>query len=638
MPPKAPPIRVPAPPGSVSPSAPRPRPGRRRRSRHEPDLALPLAGARSAVGLRALRDEVRGAAAGGRSRQDRPPDRPRPRPDPRAERRVELPHPARPAGPAGRQVPQPAAAHRRAARRLRHAPAQGRRPGRGRERPRRADLRGAEGDADRRHAAGRPARTRNQGEGRGMRSEAPLDRDENPCRPRHFKPTLTPPCAADAPVSRSLDLAHKRLVTIGTAFALAFIVIGLRLADVTLLREPDAQVLRLEQPAVVQPVHYGRADILDRNGNVIATTLASPSLFANPHLIVDKPATARQLAKLLPGTNVAEIEAKLATDKSFVWLARHLTPGQEYAITALGIPGLDFEHEERRVYPAGVLAAHVAGYTDLDNKGLAGIERSFDTTLDSSREPLRLSIDLRLQAILKEEMQKQIDDYNGIGASGVVMDVRTGEILSLVSLPDFDPNQMREMAAKRGPSKDADDPRFNRATLGIYEMGSVFKIFNTALGLDDKKLTLASSFPTDPIHYGRFTIHDFAGEHIPNPANVTTIFMESSNIGSARMVQLSGPELQREFLGRLGLLRPAPIELPEVGGPEVPSPWREINAMTISYGHGLGVSQVQTAIAAAAVVNGGILHPASLIKHADGYVPAGERVLSEETSAEMRKL
>ncbi|HLY56139.1 MAG TPA: penicillin-binding protein 2 [Stellaceae bacterium] len=471
-----------------------------------------------------------------------------------------------------------------------------------------------------------------------MRSEAPLDRDENPCRPRHFKPTLTPPCAADAPVSRSLDLAHKRLVTIGTAFALAFIVIGLRLADVTLLREPDAQVLRLEQPAVVQPVHYGRADILDRNGNVIATTLASPSLFANPHLIVDKPATARQLAKLLPGTNVAEIEAKLATDKSFVWLARHLTPGQEYAITALGIPGLDFEHEERRVYPAGVLAAHVAGYTDLDNKGLAGIERSFDTTLDSSREPLRLSIDLRLQAILKEEMQKQIDDYNGIGASGVVMDVRTGEILSLVSLPDFDPNQMREMAAKRGPSKDADDPRFNRATLGIYEMGSVFKIFNTALGLDDKKLTLASSFPTDPIHYGRFTIHDFAGEHIPNPANVTTIFMESSNIGSARMVQLSGPELQREFLGRLGLLRPAPIELPEVGGPEVPSPWREINAMTISYGHGLGVSQVQTAIAAAAVVNGGILHPASLIKHADGYVPAGERVLSEETSAEMRKL
>jgi cell division protein FtsI (penicillin-binding protein 3) len=471
-----------------------------------------------------------------------------------------------------------------------------------------------------------------------MKSQAPLDRDQNPCRPRHFKPSLAAPCAADAPVSRSLDLSHKRLVTIGMAFMMAFFVISLRLGDVTLLHEPDAQVLRLEQQPVVQSVQFGRADILDRNGDIIATTLESPSLFANPHLITDKPGTAKTLAKLLPGSNAAELLARLSEDKGFVWLARHLTPGQEYAVTALGIPGLDFEHEERRVYPAGPLAAHVAGYTDLDNKGLAGIERSFDTTLASSHEPLKLSIDLRLQAILKEEMQKQIDDFTGIGGSAIVMDVKTGEILGLVSLPDFDPNAMREMAAKSGPSNDGKDPRFNRATLGIYEMGSVFKIFNTALGLDDKKLTLASAFDTSPIHYGKFTIHDFAGEHIPNPASVTTIFMESSNIGSARMVQESGPELQREFLGRLGLLRPAPLELPEVGFPEVPNPWREINAMTIAFGHGLGVSQVQTAIAAAAVVNGGILHPATLIKHADGYVPAGTRVISEETSSEMRKL
>jgi cell division protein FtsI (penicillin-binding protein 3) len=216
------------------------------------------------------------------------------------------------------------------------------------------------------------------------------------------------------------------------------------------------------------------------------------------------------------------------------------------------------------------------------------------------------------------------------------MDVKTGAILSMVSLPDFDPNAMRELAAKQGPSKDGNDPRFNRTTLGVYEMGSVFKIFNTALGLDDHKLTLASTFDTTPIHYGRFIIHDF--EQIPGPATVTTIFMLSSNIGSARMVLESGPEAQREFLGKLGLLRPAPIELPEVGTPEVPNPWREINAMTIAYGHGLGVSQIQTAIAAAAIVDGGILHPASLIKHADGYTPAGIRVVSEETSAEMRKL
>jgi cell division protein FtsI (penicillin-binding protein 3) len=167
-------------------------------------------------------------------------------------------------------------------------------------------------------------------------------------------------------------------------------------------------------------------------------------------------------------------------------------------------------------------------------------------------------------------------------------------------------------------------------------MGSVFKIFNTALGLDDKKLTLASMFDTQPIHYGRFIIHDF--EQLAGPASVMQIFMVSSNIGSARMVLESGPEAQREFLGKLGLLRPAEIELPEIGTPEVPDPWREINAMTIAYGHGLSVSQIQTAIAASAIVNGGILHPASLIKHGDGYTPAGTRVISEETSAEMRKL
>ena len=469
-----------------------------------------------------------------------------------------------------------------------------------------------------------------------MRSAAPLDRDDHPCRPRHFKPTLKAPCATDAPATRSLDLSHKRLVSVGMVFVLAFLVISLRLADVTLLHEPDANVLRLEQQPVVQPVSYGRADIIDRNGDVIATTLQSPSLFANPRLIADKAGTARQLVRFLPGIPVGELQARLAADKGFVWLARHLTPGQEYAITALGIPGLDFEHEERRVYPAGPLAAHVAGYTDLDNKGLAGVERAFDGALATSHEPVRLSIDLRLQAILKEEMQKQIDDYNGVGASGIVMDVKTGEILGLVSLPDFDPNAMREMAIKLGPSKDGNDPRFNRATLGIYEMGSVFKIFNTALGLDDKKLTLASAFDTTPIHYGRFVIHDF--EHIPGPASVTTIFMESSNIGSARMVQESGPELQREFLGKLGLLRPAAIELPEIGRPEVPNPWREINAMTIAFGHGLGVSPLQTAIAAGPIVNGGVLRPATLIKHAEGYVPAGVRVVSEDTSEEMRKL
>jgi cell division protein FtsI (penicillin-binding protein 3) len=470
-----------------------------------------------------------------------------------------------------------------------------------------------------------------------MRVERPLKDDDNPCRPRHFRPSLNAGAADEAPACHALAVAQKRLVWTGMVFAIAFFVIAGRLAWVTEFKEADAQITRFNQTPTVQPVDYGRADIVDRNGAVLATTLESYSLSANPHLIADKEATAAALAKLVPNSDEAEIEAKLGDDAKFVWLARHLTPDQEFSISALGIRGVELEPEDKRIYPAGRLAAHVVGYTDLDGKGLAGVERSFDSTLAGGHDKLTLSVDLRLQAVLKEEMQKAIDDFGALGASGIVMDVRTGEILSLVSLPDFDPNDMHALIRDKGvQNKDSNDPRFNRATLGVYEMGSVFKIFNTALALDSNRMTLDTVFDTTPIHYGRFVIHDF--ETLHHPASVTEIFMVSSNIGSARMVLASGPEAQQEFLGKLGLLTPARIEIPEVGEPQVPNPWRELNAMTIAFGHGLSVTQIQTAIAASAIVNGGILRPASLIRHADGYVPAGTRVISEKTSEEMRKL
>jgi cell division protein FtsI (penicillin-binding protein 3) len=459
-----------------------------------------------------------------------------------------------------------------------------------------------------------------------MKAGGPLDGDENPCRPRHFLPTAAA-SGALVPQSKSLQLSRNRLVVTGAVFVLAFSVIGLRLAQVTLLKKADAELTHLVAPPSVKPIDYGRADIVDRNGVVLATTLDSPSLFANPHEITDPADAAKKIAKALPGTNQAELETKLASDKSFVWLYRHLTPTQQFAVNSLGIPGVDFEREERRIYPNGALAAHVVGYSGLDNKGLAGIERSFDAALDNQRDPLQLSIDIRLQAILREEMQKTVNDFSAIGATGIVMDVRSGEVLSMVSLPDFNPNNLNTAVPAT---------IFNRATLGVYEMGSVFKIFNTALALDSHKSTLNSIYDTHPITIGRYTIHDY--HPFNRPASVTEIFMESSNIGSARMVMDNGPEVQRAFLDKLGLLRPPAIEIPEIGVPEVPHPWREINAMTIAFGHGLSVSPIQTAIAAASIVNGGVLRPATLIKHADGYVPAGSRVVSEETSREMRKL
>jgi len=454
----------------------------------------------------------------------------------------------------------------------------------------------------------------------------PLDGDENPCRPRHFLPVVTQSTAL-VPQTRSLHLSRNRLMVTGAVFVCAFLVIGARLAQVTLLKKPDAELTLLVQPPSVKPIDYGRGDIIDRNGVVLATTLDSPSLFANPHQITDPADAAHQIAKALPGTSEAELRTKLASDKSFVWLYRHLTPTQQFAVNSLGIPGVDFEREERRIYPNGPLAAHVVGYSGLDNKGLAGMERSFDAALESSREPLQLSIDIRLQAILREEMLKTIADFSAIGATGIVMDVRSGEVLSMVSLPDFNPNNLNTAVP---------ETIFNRATLGVYEMGSVFKIFNTALALDTHKSTLNSMYDTHPITIGRFTIHDY--EPLNRMASVTEIFMKSSNIGSARMVMENEPEVQKAFLDKLGLLRPPAIEIPEIGVPEVPHPWREINEMTIAYGHGLSVSPIQTAIAAAAIVNGGVLRPATLIKHADGYVPAGTRVVSEQTSEEMRKL
>ncbi|HVJ54504.1 MAG TPA: penicillin-binding protein 2 [Aliidongia sp.] len=464
---------------------------------------------------------------------------------------------------------------------------------------------------------------------------APLEDDDNPCRPRHFRPNLTPAGDAAAPAGRSLALGRKRLLVTGGVFLFAFTLICGRLTQVSLLRAPDADLVHLTQPQAQKPVDYPRADIIDRNGVVLATTLESQSLFANPHLVPNAVEAAHGLAKVLPGTKESELLSRLTEDKSFVWLYRHLTPGQQAAVLGLGIPGVDFQREDRRLYPAGPLAAHVVGFTNTDEKGQAGFEHSFESALTSSNKPVQLSIDVRLQAIVKEEMQKTIDDFSAVGAAGLVMDVKTGELLSMVSLPDFDPNDPKS-AMVQPAEKGEPAPVYNRSTNALYEMGSVFKIFNTALALDSHKSTLTSIYNTDPIHIGRFIIHDY--HPFNRPASVTEIFMESSNIGSARMVMESGPEAQRAFLDKLGLLHPPQIEISDVGVPRVPNPWREINAMTIAYGHGLSVSQLQTAIAANAIVDGGILRPATLLKQPEGYVPPGVRVVTQHTSEEMRKL
>jgi cell division protein FtsI (penicillin-binding protein 3) len=451
------------------------------------------------------------------------------------------------------------------------------------------------------------------------------ERADNPCRPRHFKPAPCGPTPLEGPAKQSLETSHTRLIITAALFCLAFLVIGARLVEVAGFKGGEARLARFH--AVEKP-EAARADIVDRNGVLLATTLETPSLYANPKLIRDPEGVAQKLASLLPETNESEIAAKLASDKSFVWIKRQLTPSQEFEVNRLGLPGLQFQTEGRRVYPKGNLAAHVVGYDDLDGKGLAGMERGFDEILRDRHEPVELSLDVRVQYILRDEIAHQVAEFSAIGGMGIVMDVNTGEVVAMASLPDFDPN---------APGGLTDDAIFNRATLGIYEMGSTFKIFNTAMALDAGSATLASSYDaTNPIKIGRFTIHDDHPQR--RLLSVPEIFQYSSNIGSAKMALAAGIDRQKEFLERLGLLKAPGFELREIGAPQVPSPWHPVNAMTVAFGQGISVSPLQMVTAVSAVVNGGVLHRASLIKHPAGYALSGEQVLSARTSDEMRRL
>jgi cell division protein FtsI (penicillin-binding protein 3) len=455
--------------------------------------------------------------------------------------------------------------------------------------------------------------------------------DENPCRPRHFKPPPCAPVATDERAAALLETCRSRLVMTAALFALVFVVVALRLTEIVAFAGTGVEPHTARSRPVATPAPV-RADILDRNGALLATTLDSPSLYADPRQILDPAEAARALSTVLPQLNTAEVQAKLSSGKSFVWLKRHLTPKQVYDVNKLGIPGLQFEHEERRVYPFSDLAAHVVGYCGIDNNGLAGIERALDGTTKSSRQPIELSLDARVQFILHEELAKVVTDFSAKGAAGIIMDVRNGEIVAMVSLPDFDPNHPAAMTPA-----DAKERIFNKITLGDYEMGSAFKIFNTAMALDAGTATMTKSYDAiHDLHIGRFTISDYHGKH--RMLSVPEVFMYSSNLGSARIAMEAGATRQRAFLERLGLLRSVPIEFDEISKPHYPAQWREVNVITIAYGHGIAVSPLHVATAVSAIVNGGVLHRPTMLKVPAGANPPGDRVISEKTSEQMRKL
>jgi cell division protein FtsI (penicillin-binding protein 3) len=448
-----------------------------------------------------------------------------------------------------------------------------------------------------------------------------------PEAPRDSFPLKRPAVKLEGAAKQVIEVGRNRLIITGALFALCFVVLGLRLFDLAVFHNDETASRGTRAGATLA----ARADIVDRNGVLLATNLETASLYADPSKVLDANEAATAIARVLPELSRADLFTKLSSGKSFVWIKRNLSPRQQWEVNALGVPGLAFQREERRVYPHGALAAHVLGFVDVDNKGLAGVEAYFDETLrDPARQskPLQLSIDVRVQHALTDEVAKAVREFNAIGGAGLVMDVRTGEVLGMTSLPDFDPNDVRDASQ---------DAKFNRVCLGVYEMGSTFKTFNTAMALDSGVASMSSSYDaTHPIKIARFTISD---THAQNRVlTVPEIFMYSSNIGSVRMALDAGTQTQQAFMAKLGLLRRASIELPELGMPLVPNPWREINTMTIAFGHGLSVTPLHLATGVSAMVNGGVLMPATLVKADAAKSAAGTRVISARTSEEIRRL
>lgn len=455
----------------------------------------------------------------------------------------------------------------------------------------------------------------------------------------HRQPNLPGVFAAPAPPSvaqsrrlstphdLALDVARGRLATAIALFALAFIVLSGRTGFLTLVREAgDGPAQHMQATDRTS----GRADIIDRNGTVLATSLPTISLCADARKILDADEAERQLLKTLPDLDAKKLDADLRNGKHCAMIKRHLTPKQYYEVNSLGIAGLEFQPDERRIYPASNITAHVVGYTDIDNNGLAGVEKSMDSQLEEGTKPLALSIDLRLQSIMHSELSTAIDNFHALGGAGMIMDTHTGEILAMVSLPDFDPQK---------PGIASDDARFNRDTLGVYEMGSTFKIFNTAMALDSGLIHVGDSFDTThAIQVG----HQFIKDYHPEGRwlNVAEIFTHSSNIGAAHMAQRMGPARQRAFLGRLGLTEKAQIELPEVGAPLVPNArdWGEPTTMTVAFGHGIAVNAVQVLNAVGTIVNDGQPVRATLLKKDTTPDPIANPVINPHTSGLMRGL
>lgn len=435
--------------------------------------------------------------------------------------------------------------------------------------------------------------------------------------------------------------AQSRLIVLSLMFVVAFGAVGWKMAQLATNAPIETQNTGRSAQIVNQ-----RADILDRNGEILATNLITTSLFAHPQEMVDHRAAADGLAQIFPDLEADKLYRLFSGTRKFVWVKRQLSPEQRQMVHDLGEPGLQFGPRELRLYPNGTVAAHILGGTAFGREGVhaaeiigtAGVELEFDKYLRDPAEdgaPLELSIDISVQAAMRRVLAGGMVMMEAKGASAVLMEVDTGRIISMVSLPDFDPNNRPPLPVSGDP---ADSPLFNRAAQGKYELGSTFKLFTAALAMETGIANPNTMIDTrGPLRRGRFTIKDF--HNYGARLSLMDVIVKSSNIGSANLAIAFGIDAQKTLLEKLGFFTPTTVELAEArrSKPLLPKPWTELSAMTISYGHGLAASPLHLAAAYATITNGGLKVTPTLLNNS--VMPSeADRVISAATSQHLRDM
>ena len=415
--------------------------------------------------------------------------------------------------------------------------------------------------------------------------------------------------------------ARGRTLLLSVMFCVGFVILSARAVQIGLFRSVDEAATAARADATPPSK---RADIVDRNGQLLATSLVAHSLYADPKRIWDPVETARALRTVFPDLNEADLIAKLSSRSRFEWLKRRLTPKQKQAVWALAQPGLEFVEESDRVYPMGHLAGHVIGSMQPNGKGINGMERAMNDRLmtGDGATPLKLSIDGRIQYLMEAELAREASAQRAIGGAGVIMDVRTGEVIASASWPFMDPNK---------PETNSPNEQNNRVTNSRYEMGSTFKVFTVAIGLEDKVITPDTAFDArEPMQIGNAVIHDFHGKN--KVLSVAEILSHSSNIGTVRIARTVGALRVKEFFNRIGLMESAGGELIESAKPLLPRKWSDISAATASFGHGIAVSPMAVVAAYGAISNGGAYVRPTFLARANGSVVSSRQVLTAETS------